>query len=127
MHDPTAAGRRTALRAVAVQVAAVALVALAFLAQGPWHALGAAAGGIAMALGNALAVRIALSGVVTARVAFARLLLGEVLKWLVALAGFVIALGAWRLPPFPTLVGLAASVLAYLLALNFGNRIKRER
>lgn len=127
MHDPTAAGRRTALRAVAVQAIAVALVALAFLAQGPWHALGAAAGGTAMALGNALAVRVALSGVVSARVAFARLLLGELLKWLVALAGFVIALGVWRLPPFPTLVGLAVGVLAYLLALNFGNRIKRER
>ncbi|QSX78827.1 ATP synthase subunit I [Agrilutibacter solisilvae] len=127
MHDPIAAGRRSALRAVAVQAAGAALIALAFLAQGPRHALGAAAGGAAMVLASAFAARIALKGIVTARVAFARLLLAEVTKWSVALAGFVIALGVWRLPPLPTLIGLAASLLVYLVALNFEGRIKRER
>ena len=80
-----------------------------------------------MVLGSAFAVRIALKGISTARVAFARLLLAEITKWLVALAGFVIALKAWRLPPLPTLIGLAASLLVYLVALNFEGRIKRER
>lgn len=127
MHDPIAAGRRSALKAVTVQAVAVALVALAFLAQGPRHALGAAFGGAAMVLGNFLAVRMALNGIVTARVAFVQLLLAEVLKWLVALAGIGIALGAWRLPPLPTLMGLVAGLLAYLLALNLDSRIKRER
>jgi hypothetical protein len=69
----------------------------------------------------------ALKGISTARVAFARLLIAEVIKWLVVLTGFVIALKAWRLPPLPTLIGLAASLLVYLIALNFEGGIKRER
>jgi F0F1-type ATP synthase assembly protein I len=112
---------------VAVQSGAVALIALAFLAQGLRPALGAAAGGAAVVLGSALAARIALNGIVSARVAFARLLLAELTKWLVALMGFAIALGVWRLPPLPTLIGLVGGVLAYLMALNFEGGIKRER
>ncbi|MCL1635637.1 hypothetical protein M2650_13495 [Luteimonas sp. SX5] len=118
MHDPIAAGRRSALRAAAVQVAVALLVALAFLMQGPRQALAAGIGGGALALGNALAAGVSLGGIVPARVAFARLLLGALLKWVVAIGMFAIALGAWRLPPLPMVAGLAAGLLAYLLALN---------
>ncbi len=119
MHDPIAAGRRSALRATVVQVAVALLVALAFLMQGPVHALAAGIGGGALALGNALAAGVSLGGIVQARVAFARLLLGTLLKWLVAIGIFAVASGVWRLPPLPMVVGLAAGMLAYLLALNF--------
>ena len=119
MHDPIAAGRRAARRAIAVQIAVVVLVAMLFLVQGARHALAAAIGGVAMALGNALAARLSLAGIVPAGVAFGRLLLGTMSKWLVAIAILAVALGAWRMPPLPMLVGFAAGLVAYLIALNF--------
>ena len=72
-----------------------------------------------MAAGNALAARLSLAGIVPAGVALGRLLLGTMSKWLVAIVVLVMALAVWRLPPLPLLVGLAAGLLAYLLALNF--------
>ena len=80
----------------------------------------AAVAGGAMVAGNALAAMTALGGgIQPARLVFLRLLLGVLGKWVVVLAVFTVALGAWRLPPLPMLVGLAAGVLAYLLALNW--------
>jgi F0F1-type ATP synthase assembly protein I len=119
VHDPIAAGRRSALRAVAVQGLAVALLAAAFLARDVREALAVGVGGLALVLGNALAACMALGGIVPARVAFGRLLLGTMAKWLVAIAVLAAALVIWRLPPLPMLLGLAAGLLAYLLALNF--------
>ncbi|MGH8030901.1 MAG: ATP synthase subunit I [Luteimonas sp.] len=118
MHDPIAAGRRTALRAVAVQGLVGIVVALALLPIGQAQALAAAAGGLAMVLGNAASVHLALGGIVPARIALGRLMLGAMAKWLITIAGFAIALVTWRLPPLPMLLGLAAGLLAYLLALN---------
>lgn len=127
MHDPVAAGRRTAHRALAIAACATALVALAFLVQGPQPAMAAAVGGGTMCLANALAAQVALGGgIQPAGAAFARLVLGTLAKWAVVVAGLAVAFGVWRLPPLPTLVGVMAGVLAYLLGLNFG-RAKRER
>lgn len=120
MHDPIAAGRRDALHAVAAQVAATALLALAFLLQGPAHALAAGWGGGVMAIGNVLAARVALGGIAPAGAALGSLLLGTLLKWAVLLAGCAVGFGVWHLPPLPMLAGLAAGLLAYLLALNLG-------
>lgn len=119
MHDPIAAGRRAALRAVAVQGGVVALLAAAFLARDVREALAAGVGGLALVLGNALAALVALRGIVRAPVAFGRLLLGAMAKWLVAIVVLATALSTWRLPPLPMLAGLVAGLLAYLLALNF--------
>ncbi|GAB3309418.1 hypothetical protein [Luteimonas notoginsengisoli] len=119
MHDPIAAGRRAALRAVAVQGGVVALLAAAFLARDVREALAAGVGGLALVLGNALAALVALRGIVRAPVAFGRLLLGAMGKWLVAIVVLATALSTWRLPPLPMLAGLVAGLLAYLLALNF--------
>ena len=58
-----------------------------------------------MVAGNALAARMALDGIAPAGTAFGRLLLGTLAKWTVALAGFVIGSGVWRLPPLPMLRG----------------------
>ena len=119
MHDPIAAGRRAALRAVAVQGLVVVLLAAAFLVQGAREALAAGVGGLALVLGNALSALVALGGIVPAPVAFGRLLLGAMGKWLVAIAVLAAALAVWRLPPLPLLAGLVAGSLAYLVALNF--------
>jgi hypothetical protein len=137
VHDPIAAGRSAAARAVAVEVAATGLVAVVFLALDSRHALAAALGGAAMAGGNIAAAAIALAGgIQPAPAAFVRLLLGVLAKWMVVLAVFVLVLAAWRLPPLPALAGLAASTLAYLLALNWTGaragranqgKVKRER
>jgi len=127
MHDPVAVGRRAARRALAIQALVAMLVALAFGLQGAAHAVAAAVGGGAMILGNALAAGTALGGgIQPARAAFARLVLGTLAKWAVVMGVLVCAFGVWRLPPLPTLVGVMAGVLAYLLGLNFG-RVKRER
>jgi len=130
VHDPIAASRRTVMRAVAVQAAIVGLVALSFLAvQGGRYALAALVGALALAAGNALVAGMALGGVVQARVAFARLLLGTALKWLVAGVVFAVGVGVWRLPGPAMLAGLAAGLLAYLAALNLrvANRTSKGR
>ncbi|MFT4197146.1 MAG: hypothetical protein QM601_04440 [Pseudoxanthomonas sp.] len=119
MLNSVASGRRLALRAVGCQTAIVLLLALAFLLHGLADALAVLVGGLGMAMGSALAAQVALGGgVVAARSAFVRLLLAALLKWLVAVSIFAIALVVWRLPPLPMLAGFTASVVAYPLALN---------
>lgn len=126
MHDPVAAGRQTALRAIGFQAVVAVLLAAAFLVEGPRAALAAATGGAALVAGHLVVAMLALGGgIVTARVAFARLLLGIAGKWLVVVAVLAVASGAWRLPPLPMLAGLVAGLLAYYAALNFGNRKQR--
>lgn len=99
-----------------------------FLVQGWRSAVGAAAGGLAMAAGHALAARVSFAGgIQPARMAFARLLLGVMGKWLVALGGVALALEAWRLPPLPVVAGLATGVLAYLVALNLRQATQRRQ
>ncbi len=109
-------------------MAAVVLVALVFLVQG-WPALLAALlGGAGVVLGGALAANVALGGgVVTARSAFLRLLLGTGLKWAVVITIFALALGVGRMAPLPLLAGLAAALVVHPLILNFSVRVERER
>jgi F0F1-type ATP synthase assembly protein I len=116
------------MRAVAIQAVVALLVALLVLAAaGPRQGLAAAAGGIAMLAGNGLAAAVALGGgIQPAGAAFARLLLGTLGKWVVALVVVVVALGPLRLPPLPLLAGLAAGMLAYLLAVQL-NTQRRQR
>lgn len=118
MHDPIAAGRRSALRAVALQAAVSVLVALAFLVKDVPSAVAAAIGGGALAAGNAAAAWLSLRGIERARAAFARLLAGMAAKWCVAIAILAVAMGIWRLPPLPMLCGLTVGLLVWLLAMN---------
>lgn len=128
MLNSAAAGRRLALRAVAYQIAAVVLVALVFLIQGLPAMLAVLLGGASVVLGSALAANIALGGgVVTARSAFLRLVLGTGLKWAVVITVFAMASGVGRMAPLPLLAGLAVALIAYPLFLNFSVRVERER
>ena len=129
MHDPIATGRRAALRAVAVQAIVALLVAAGMLlSAGLEQGLAAAAGGIAMLAGNALAAMVALGGgIQPASAAFARLMLGTRGKWVVVMAVLAVALGVVGLPALPTLVGLAAGMLAYLLALHGTKSTRLQR
>ena len=128
MLNSAAAGRRLALRAVAYQMAAVVLVALVFLIQGLPAMFAALLGGASVVSGSALAANVALGGgVVTARSAFLRLVLGAGLKWAVVILVFAIASGVGRMAPLPLLAGLAVALIAQPLALNFCARVDRER
>lgn len=119
MHDPIAASRRSALCAVALQAAVALLVALAFLAgDGMRAAAAAATGGLALALGNGFATLLSLRGAVPARFAFAALLAGTTVKWLVVFVALGIALRVWKLPPLPMLAGLATGLMAWLAFLR---------
>jgi ATP synthase protein I len=125
--NSVAAGRSAALRAVAYQMVAVMLAASMFLAMGWSASLAALLGGISGVSGNALAATIALGGgVVTARSAFSRLMLGTGLKWIVVITIFAMASGVWRMAPLPLLAGLAVALIAHPLALNFCVRVERE-
>ena len=129
MHDPIATGRRAALRAVAIQAIVALLVAAGMLlSAGLEQGLAAAAGGIAMLAGNALAAMVALGGgIQPASAAFARLMLGTLGKWVVVMAVLAVALGVFGLPALSTLVGLAAGMLAYLLALHGTKSTRLQR
>ena len=119
MHDPITASRRSALRAVAVQAAVALLVALAFLAgDGTRAAAAAALGGLALALGNAVAATLSLRGAVPARFAFAALLAGTTAKWMVVFVALGIGLRAWQLPPLPMLAGLVTGLVAWLACMR---------
>ena len=117
MLNSVAAGRRLAQRTLAWQVVAAVLVALAFLPKGMPEALAALAGGLALLLGNWLSARIALGGgVAPAAAALGRLLAGVLVKWLVVAVVLALALGVFRWPALPVLAGVAAAVLANVLA-----------
>ena len=109
-------------------MAAVVLVALVFLIQGSSAMFAALLGGASVVLGSALAANIALGGgVVAARTAFMKLLLGTGLKWAVVILIFAMALGVGRMAPLPLLAGLAVALIAHPLFLNFSVRVERER
>lgn len=109
-------------------MAAVVLVALVFLIQGLSASLAALLGGASVVLGSALAANVALGGgVVPARAAFMKLLLGTGLKWAVVILVFAMASGVGRMAPLPLLAGLAVALIAHPLVLNFSVRVERER
>ena len=121
MLNSVAAGRRQAGRAIALQVGATLLVALACLWQGPHWSAAALVGGGAVVLAGWFSARLALGGGVAAAVpALARLVAGVLAKWLVLVAVLVLGVLAWGLPPLPLLaaavVVLAVQVLALALA-----------
>lgn len=60
MHDPVAAGRHTALRAIGLQAVVAVVLAAAFLVQGPRDALAAVIGGGALVLGHLVVAMVAL-------------------------------------------------------------------
>lgn len=121
MLNSVAAGRRQAGRAIAWQVGATLLVALACLWQGLHWSAAALVGGGAVVLAGWFSARIALGGGVDAAVpALARLVAGVLAKWLVLVAALALGVLALGLPPLPMLAAavtvLAAQVVALALA-----------
>ena len=118
MLNSVEAGQRKALRAAALQLLVVLLVAGLFLLWGVPQAQAAALGGVAMVLGGLLVARIALGGgIVGAGTAMMRLLAGMVLKWAVVFGVLLVGLGAWKLPPLPLVAGLLTGLVAQALTV----------
>jgi F0F1-type ATP synthase assembly protein I len=114
MFNSVAHGRQQARRVLVAQGVAVVASALALLAASPAHALAAALGGGALALGSWLAAWMAFAGhgPAAAATALGRLLAGMALKWLLLIAAVALGMAVWRLPP----LGLACGVVVALLA-----------
>ena len=118
MLNSVAAGRRQAGRAIAWQVGATLLVALACLWQGPHWSVAARVGGGAVVLAGWFSARIALGGGVDAALpALARLVAGVLAKWLVLVAALGLGVVALGLPALPMLAAAVAVLAAQVLAL----------
>lgn len=118
MLNSVAIGRRLARRAVAWQLAAMALVALAFLARGPSAALAAGLGAAAVAGAAWLSARIALGGgVAPAAEAMLRMFAGIVAKWVVVVVVLVVAVWPLSLPAVPLAVGAVVALLVQFAAM----------
>ncbi len=112
-------GRQQARKELLAHVLAVAVVALALLAASPAHALAAALGGGALALGGWLSAWVALGGQTPAAagLALGRLVTGLVLKWALLLAALLLGLAVWHLPPAALVGGVLVALLAQVLAM----------
>ena len=112
MQNSIAAGRRLALRVVSAQVGATLLVAAGFSLAGWRSTLGVLAGGGVVALGTAvLALRMFASGPTGAGATLARLIAGNLLKWIVVGAGLYLILAKAGLPGLPVLAGVLVTAL----------------
>ena len=121
MQNSIAAGRRLARRVVLAQFAATILMAAGFLLGG-WHsALGVLGGGGVVALGTALlALRVFAAGPTGAGATLARLIAGNLLKWIVIAAGLYLLLAKVGLPGLPVITGVlvAALVAPFAVAMK---------
>lgn len=123
MLNSVYAGRQLAQRATAWQAAASVLVALAWLATSPMHALGAVVGGLGITAGSWAAAKVALGGgVAPAGAALARLMMGVAIKWAVVLLVLVASLAGFGLPGLPVITGVLGATLGMVLA----NVIRRK-
>ena len=112
------AGRRLILRAALYPLAAVVVLALAFLLVGSRYALGALVSGLAVVAGGTLAAWVALGGgVQAAGSALARMVMAFVLKTVLVIGVLVAAFAWWRLPPLALLAGIPVALMFQVLAL----------
>jgi ATP synthase protein I len=112
MQNTIAAGRKLALRVVSAQIGATALVAAGFLLQGWRSGLGALAGGAVIAVGTALlALRVFAGGPTGAGATLARVIAGNLLKWIVIAAGLYLLLAKAGLPGISVLAGVLVTTL----------------
>ena len=118
MSHSLAVGRRLARKAAMFQLAAgVLAAAVAGPGWGTTHAVGAFAGAAAASAGTFGMARLALGGgIQPARVVYARMLAGMLVKWLLVALVLWLAIARWRLPPLAVLAGLVLAMLVFPLA-----------
>jgi ATP synthase protein I len=112
MQNTIAAGRRLALRVVCAQFGAAALVAAGFLLAGWRSGLAALCGGAVVALATGvLALRLFGAGPAPAGIVFARLIVGNLLKWGVIALGLYLTIAKAELPGLPVICAVVACSL----------------
>ena len=117
MLNTTTAGQKLALRTVAVQVAAVVVLAACFLPFGNRSAAAVLLGGCAIVLSSWAAARVTFTGrAQSAEGALLRLIVGLLLKWFVVIAVLLLGTVSLGLSPLYVLIGLVAGLLAQFLA-----------
>ena len=110
------------MRAVAWQLAAIAVLSAVCLAFRPAWALPVALGGLAVMAGSWLFGRLALGGGASASFgALGRLLAGVVLKWFVVIGVLVAAVMA-GLSPLPLLAGVLLALVVQMVAMATANK-----
>lgn len=121
MQNSIAAGRRLAIRVVCAQIGATALAAAGFLFAGWRSGLAAMCGGSVVAVATALlALRLFAAGPASAGTVFARLVVGNLLKWAVIALGLYLTMVKAGLPGLPVICGVIAALLPQLLGLHEG-------
>ncbi|SEL44357.1 hypothetical protein SAMN05428989_1657 [Pseudoxanthomonas sp. GM95] len=84
------------------------------------HALGAGVGGLGITAGSWAAAKVALGGgIAPAGAAFARLMMGVAVKWVVVLLVLVASLAGFGLPGLPVITGVLGATLGMVLANVF--------
>jgi len=107
MLNSIAAGRRLALRVVLAQAGVTLLAAAGFSLAGWRSGFGVLAGGGVVVLGTAvLALRMFATGPTGAGATLAKLIAGNLLKWIVIGAGLYLALAKAGLPGLSVLAGV---------------------
>ncbi|MFN4161427.1 MAG: hypothetical protein ACK4FW_05510 [Stenotrophomonas sp.] len=119
MLNSVDSGRRLMLRAAVYPLAAVAVLALAFLLlAGQKSALGALVSGVAVSAGGWVAAGMALSGgVQAAGSALARLIVAVVAKWVLVFGVLMVGFLVFKLPALALLAGIAVGLMFQVLAL----------
>lgn len=121
MQNSIAAGRRLAIRVVGAQLGVTVLAAAAFGITGWRSGLGALCGGGVVAVATAvLALRLFAGAPAPAGMVFARLIVGNLLKWSVIALGLYLTMVKAGLPPLPVLCGVIVALVPQLLGLHEG-------
>ena len=121
MLNSIAAGRRLALRVVLAQAGVTLLAAAGFSLAGWRSGFGVLAGGGVVVLGTAvLALRMFATGPTGAGEALARMIVGNLLKWIVIGVGLYVVLAKVGLPGGPVIAGVIAALLPQLLGMHEG-------
>lgn len=127
--DHLKTSRELAFRAVWWQ-AAVALLSglMAWALAGADAGVAAAVGASSLVLGNAAMAQMSLGGgILPPRGAYARLLIGAILKWLLVFGVWVGAMAVLKKAPLAALLGLLATMAVHPIVIIFGAKVKRER
>jgi len=121
MQNSIAAGRRLAIRVVCAQIGVTAVVAAGFLFAGWRSGLATLCGGSVVAAATAVfALRLFAASPASAGMVFARLIVGNVLKWAVIALGLYLTMVKAGLPGLPVICGVVAALLPQLLGLHEG-------
>lgn len=121
MQNSIAAGRRLAFRVVCAQLGATALTAAGFLLDGWRSGLAAmCGGGVVAAATGVLALRMFAAGPAPAGTVFARLIVGNLMKWAVIMVGLYLTMVKAGLPGLPVVCGVIAALVPQLLGLHDG-------